>query len=76
MFFMGIFSSTVVGPIYWVKGKMCATDYVNILNSIMLPYAEEEMPIKREFQQDNDTKKRSPNGTVLIRQFISNWWIP
>lgn len=55
----GCFSSTGVGPIYWVKGKMCATDYVNILNSIMLPYAEEEMPVKWEFQQDNDPKHSS-----------------
>lgn len=38
---------------------MCAADYVNILSNTMLPYAEEEMPVKWEFMQDNDPKYSS-----------------
>lgn len=63
----GCFSASGVGPIYWIKDKMCAKDYVNILNSIMLPYAEEEMAIKWEFMQDNDPKHSSKLATQWFR---------
>ena len=33
-------------------------EYIKILEQIMLPYAEEEMPLKWVFQQDNDPKTR------------------
>ena len=52
----GCFSSAGVGPIYWIKSKMCSTDYVEILNTVMMPYADEELPLKWEFMQDNDPK--------------------
>lgn len=55
----GCFSSAGVGPLFWIKDKMCAADYVNILNNVMLPYAKEEMPLIWEFQQDNDPKHSS-----------------
>lgn len=55
----GCFSASGVGPIYWIKDKMCAADYVNILGNIMLPYAKEEMALKWEFMQDNDPKHTS-----------------
>lgn len=62
----GCFSSSGVGPIYWIKDKMCATDYVQILNTVMLPYAAEEMPLKWEFMQDNDPKHSS--------KLVKNWF--
>lgn len=55
----GCFSASGVGPIYWINGKMCAVDYVEILKNQMLPYSEEEMPLKWEFMQDNDPKHSS-----------------
>lgn len=38
---------------------MDATQYVEILQNIMLSYAEYEMPLKLTFQQDNDPKHTS-----------------
>lgn len=38
---------------------MYAVDYVEILNTVILPFAEEDMPIKWEFMQDNDPKHSS-----------------
>lgn len=55
----GCFSTTGVGPIYWIQEKMCAVDYVQILNLVMLPYAEDDMPLKWEFMHDNDPKHSS-----------------
>ena len=62
----GCFSSAGVGPIYWIKGKMCSTDYVEILNTVMMPYADEELPLKWEFMQDNDPKHSS--------KLVKNWF--
>lgn len=55
----GCFSSSCVGPLFLVKDKMCDVDYTNILQQVMLPYAEEEMPLKWKFQRDNDPKHSS-----------------
>ena len=47
---------------------MDATYYVgNILETVMLPYAEQEMPLRWGFQQDNDPKHtfRSHKMNVL-----------
>lgn len=56
MMIWGCFSASGVGPIFWVEGKMTAADYLDILQNQMLPFAEEEMPLKWEFMQDNDPK--------------------
>lgn len=42
-----------------IIGIMDRFVYSDILNNLMLPYAEEEIPIKWRFQQDNDLKNTS-----------------
>lgn len=55
----GCFSYNQIGPIHLIPGIMDAAIYVSILEDVMLPYAEEEMPLKWIFQQDNDPKHTS-----------------
>lgn len=52
----GCFSYNGTGPIYRIKDNMTAVSYCNILEKVMLPYAEWHMPLKWIFQQDNDPK--------------------
>lgn len=55
----GSFSWQGPGPLCVIDGIMDSVKYVKILNEIMLPYAEEEMPLIWTFQQDNDPKHTS-----------------
>ena len=55
----GCFSHYGVGPIYCIPGIMDQFEYVKILEEIMLPYAEEEMPLKWVFQQDESKRATS-----------------
>lgn len=55
----GCFSYQGVGPIYRIESTMTAVTYCNILNEVLLPYAEENMPLRWVFQQDNDPKHTS-----------------
>lgn len=55
----GCFSWRGVGPLFWIKETMDKFVYVNILNEIMLPYAEWEMSLSWQYQQDNDPKHTS-----------------
>lgn len=52
----GCFSYNGVGPLHLIEGIMNAQGYKTILNDIMLPHAEEKMPLRWTFQQDNDPK--------------------
>lgn len=55
----GCFSWNGVGPIHRIEGNMDAVKYVEILQNVMLPYAEENLPVIWKFQQDNDPKHTS-----------------
>ena len=50
----GCFSYYGVGPIYGNQGIMDQFEYIKILEEVTLPYAEEEIPLKWVFQQDNE----------------------
>lgn len=52
----GCFSANGVGPLHKINGIMDRYGYKNILEDVMLPYAEWEMPVRWVFQQDNDPK--------------------
>lgn len=55
----GCFSWYGVGPLFWIKPTMTQNEYLGILDEVMLPYAEEDMPLKWKYQQDNDPKHTS-----------------
>lgn len=61
----GCFSGSGTGPLVRVDGIMDRYLYRDILRDHMLPYAEEEMPLRWLFQQDNDPKHKS--------QLVKNW---
>lgn len=56
---MGLFSGQGCGPLHQITGIMDRFGYKNILETVMLPYAEEEMPLLWRFQHDNDPKHTS-----------------
>lgn len=62
------FSHQGVGPIFRIENVMTANEYVNILENVMLPYAEEEMPLKWVYQQDNDPKHTSKKAKDWFRR--------
>lgn len=64
----GCFSASGVGPIVWIQGKMNAADYTDVLQNKMLPFAEDEMPLKWEFMQDNDPKHSARSVKTWFQQ--------
>jgi transposase len=64
----GCFSWYGPGPIYWIKQKLNADGYVDILNDVMLEYAESTMPPRWSFQQDNDPKHTSRKAKTWFRE--------
>ena len=52
----GCFSRQEIRPIHKIDRIKDRFMYRNILKDVMLPYAEEEMPLKWTFQQDNVAK--------------------
>lgn len=50
------FSGNGVGPIHRIHGTMNKEMYQKILEDVMLPYAEENLPVVWRFQHDNDPK--------------------
>lgn len=73
----GCFSWNGVGPLIKISGIMDAKYYVeNILEGVMLPYAEEEMPLRWVFQQDNDpkhTSKKAKNWFRAKKLHVLEW---
>lgn len=63
----GSFSYSGVGPIHWIKETMDQRVYVEILETVMLPYADWNMPLKWLFQQDNDPKHTSKSAKEWFR---------
>lgn len=64
----GCFSWGGPGPIVKVNNKMDRFQYKEILETKMLPYAEEEMPIRWRFQHDRDPKHTS----VFVTKWIED----
>ena len=55
----GCFSALGTGPIHKIDGIMDSFVYKDIMEDVMLPHAEWEMPLKWIFQQENDPKHTS-----------------
>lgn len=52
----GCFSWDGVGPLHRIQGRMDQVIYKHIMEQVMLPHAEENLPLVWKFQQDNDPK--------------------
>ena len=64
----GCFSGKGMGPIHHIDGIMDRFMYRDILQNLMLPYAENEMPLQYRFQQDNEPKRTSK----ICKEWLQN----
>lgn len=64
----GCFSGQGIEPIHRIEEIMDRFMYTNILKDVMLPHAEEEMPLRWRFQQDNDPKHTSRHCKTWLQQ--------
>lgn len=62
----GCFSGFGIGPLHRINGIMDRFMYKDILESVMLPYAEWNMPLSWSFQHDNDPKHTA--------KLVANWF--
>ena len=60
----GSFSWCGVGPLHRIQGTMDQHMNKEILKNVMLPYAEENLPLVWKFQQDNDPKHTAKSVKV------------
>jgi len=67
------FSYYEVGPIHWIKAIMDQHVYVDIMDTIMLAYAEYEMPLVWVFQQDNDRKHTSKKANFSMMRPVRHF---
>lgn len=65
----GCFSGYGMGPVRNIIGNMDRYKYLEILEEVMLPYAEWELPLKFVFQHDNDPKH---TAKIVKEWFITN----
>jgi hypothetical protein len=69
VFLSGCFSWNGVGPLHRIEGIIDRYFvYRDILQNVMLPYAEWEMPLRFVFQHDNDPK----HTTRLVQEWFHN----
>jgi hypothetical protein len=62
----GCFSHHGVGPLQFIDCNMDRFHYRDILNRVMLPYAEWNIPLRFVFQHDNDPK----HASLLVREWL------
>jgi hypothetical protein len=61
----GCFSWHGLGPLHRITDKMDQFQYKEILETVMLPHAQENLPENWQFQQDNDPKHTAKS--------VKNW---
>ena len=65
------FSAYGTGPVHRIHGIMNQHVYRQIMEDVMLPHAEENMPLRWWLQQDNDPKHSKERGEVVSRRTSS-----
>uniref|UniRef100_A0A7I4Z569 DDE_3 domain-containing protein n=1 Tax=Haemonchus contortus TaxID=6289 RepID=A0A7I4Z569_HAECO len=65
---MGTFRLSGVGPHVRIQGDMYSAQYKDILENVVLPFANQNMPTRRIFQHDSDPKHTSR----LVADFLQS----